>query len=200
MEQETASLILYTFDINPSQVVGDYANTTENQFGIIANNRCNFTWKNVNMRMIMGEMYDRYETYNIYLYQINQTAGLSASTTSNANQLLVDIRMKGLPFLNNTYNFKTQNNTSSAYLTSYILNSGLVVNIGTVTPMFNPIAITFGKCTERVDINIDIKSTLTQDYPVPLFSSRPWGNYVFMFKIYGIPTRSKNLITNGSRM
>ena len=45
MEQETASLILYTFDINPSQLVGDYANTTENQFGIIANNRCNFTWK-----------------------------------------------------------------------------------------------------------------------------------------------------------
>ena len=199
MEQETASLILYTFDINPSQTAADFTNTVENQYGIVANNRCTFIWKNVNMRLVMGEIYGRYETYNIYSYQINQTGGLSGSPTTNSNQLLVDIRMKGLPFLNNTFNFKTQNNINSAYLTSYILNSSTYSGVGTVTPMFNPIAITFGKCTERVDINIDIKSTLTQDYPVPLFSSRPWGNYVFMFKIYGIPTRN-NLITNGSRM
>ena len=200
MEQETASLILYTFDINPSQNAADFTNTVENRYGIAANNRCAFTWKNVNMRLVMGEIYDRYETYNIYLYQINQTGGLSGSTTTNPNQLLVDIRIKGLPFLNNTFNFKTQNNINSAYLTSYILNSSTYSGVGTVTPMFNPIAITFGKCTERVDINIDIKSTLTQDYPAVIGPSRPWGNFVFMFKIYGIPTKPKNLITNGSRM
>ena len=54
MEQETASLILNTFDINPSQDGAVYDNTVDNQFGTISNNRCNFTWKNINMRLVVG--------------------------------------------------------------------------------------------------------------------------------------------------
>ena len=199
MEQETASLILNTFDINPSQDGAVYDNTVDNQFGTISNNRCNFTWKNINMRLVLGGMYDRYETFNIYLYQINQTGGLGLAPTSTAYQL-VDVRMKGLPFLNNTYNFKTQNNINSAYLTSYVLNNNAFTGVGTVTPMFNPTVITFSKCTDRVDINIDMKTTRTQEYPQPTAAQRPFGNFIFMFKFYGIPTREPNRITNGSRM
>ena len=51
MEQETATLILNTFDIYPAVYAGDYYNQTiDNQYGTITTNRCNITWKNINMR------------------------------------------------------------------------------------------------------------------------------------------------------
>lgn len=199
MEQETASLTLNTFDINPSLLATDYDNTIDNQFGTISNSRLNFTWKHINMRLVLGEMYDRYETFNIYLYQISQTGGLTGFAPTSAPYQLVDVKMKGLPFLNNTYNFKTQNNSNSAYLTSYLLNNGSSGSLGNVTPLSNPTVLTFSKCADRVDINIDIKSTNTQNYPVLGGAGRPFGNFIYMFKIYGIPSRT-NIITNGVRM
>ena len=52
MEQETATLILNTYDI--SQVYSTptffYNKTVDNQYGTISNNRCTLTWKNINMK------------------------------------------------------------------------------------------------------------------------------------------------------
>ena len=203
MESETACLILNTFDINSSLTTTDYYNKTiDNQFGTIANNRCTLTWKNINMRLVLGVMYDKYETFNMYLYQVSQSQGFGGSTTCNANQQLVDIRIKGLQFLNNGYNTTSRNNTSSAFLTSYVLNpvSNANTSLGTVTPMFNPTIITFGKSVDCVDITIDMKTTFGQYYPIILVGNVSFGTFVFMFKFYGIPTRPQNLITNGSRM
>ena len=200
MEQETASLILNTFDINPSQLASTYyGQTIDNQYGTIANNRCTLTWKNINMRLVLGEMYGRYETFNMYLYQINQSSAFEASAPSSAPFALVDVRIKGLPFLNNGYNTTNRNNTNSSYLTSYVLNVGGSGIAGTVTPMFNPTILTFSKSAECVDLTIDMKCTKDQLYPF-IIATRSLGTFIFMFKFYGIPTRQQNLITNGSRM
>ena len=203
MEQETACLILNTFDISTSTNPTTFANnaTVDNQFGTIANNRCTLTWKNINMRLVLGVMYDKYETFNMYLYQISQSQGFGGSTTCLTNQQLVDIRIKGLQFLNNGYNTTSRNNTSSAFLTSYVLNpvSNANASLGTVTPMFNPTIITFGKSVDCVDITIDMKNTYNQSYPT-IALNQSFGSFVFMFKFYGIPTREPNIFTNGSRM
>ena len=46
MEQETACLILNTFDITASTLPATFYNlTVDNQFGTIANNRCTLTLK-----------------------------------------------------------------------------------------------------------------------------------------------------------
>ncbi len=46
MEQETACLILNTFDIYPSNnALHYYDRTIDNQYGTITNNKCNLTWK-----------------------------------------------------------------------------------------------------------------------------------------------------------
>jgi hypothetical protein len=204
MEQETSTLILNTFDIDPN-VTAVYYNTTyptiDNQYGNISNNRCNLTWKNINMRMVLGVMYDKYETFNMYLYQVNQSQGFGAAPVA-AQYQLVDIKMKGLQFLNNNYNVVSRNNTNTAFLTSYILNNGSITSAGTVTPMFNPTIVTFGKGTECVDINIDMKCTLDQKYPTILTTdtNRAFGTFIFLFKFYGIPNREQNDIVNGSRM
>ena len=101
MEQECACLILNTFDIDPN-VTAVYYNTTyptiDNQYGSITNNRCNLTWKNINMSQVLGEIYNKYETFNLYLYQVNQSCGFGAVQIS-AQYQLVDIKIKGLQFL-----------------------------------------------------------------------------------------------------
>jgi len=209
MEQETATLILNTFDINPAVFAADYYNQTiDNQYGTITNNRCNITWKNINMRQVLGEMYDKYETFNMYLYQVVQSSALSGGTPAlpstglapiGGQNGLVDIRIKGLQFLNNTYNPVSRNNTTSAFLTSYVLNIGASTAVGTVTPMFNPTILTFSKSVENVDINIEMKTTREQFNP-PINNATALGTFIYLFKFYGITNKPPNVITNGSRM
>ena len=125
---------------------------------------------------------------------------------SNTGVLLVNVNIKGLQFLNNTYSVKTSNNTCTAFLTSYLLNNTSSTGLGTVTPMFNPSILTFGKSTECVDITIDMKTAYSQTY-TPIVApvgglaenSNSFGTFIFMFKFYGIPKRD-NIITNGTRM
>ena len=202
MEAETASLILNTYDI--SQVVSTptffYNRTVDNQYGTITDNRFNLTWKNINMRQLLGSMYDKYEKFNIYLYQINQTGTMiNSSSAMNFSDLMVDVRISGLPFLDNGYNVVSRNNISSAYLTSYMLNYQNYTNGGLTTYMYNPLILTFGKSTEIVNINIDMKNTLNQQYP-SISLNRALGQFIFVFKIKGIPKAEPNLITNGTRM
>jgi len=200
MEQETSTLILNTFDINPSQTAADYYNQTiDNQYGTITNNRCTITWKNINMRQVMGGMYDKYETFNLHLYHVVQSSAFSATVPSSSQYGLVDIKMKGLQFLNNTYNPVSRNNTTSAFLTSYVLNIGASSAAGTITPMFNPTILTFSKNTENVDITIEMKTTREQVFPV-ILANTSLGTFVFMLKFYGVPNKARNVITNGSRM
>ena len=116
MEQETATLILSTFDISSSTTASVYYNkTVDNQYGTCANNRCTLTWKNINMRQVLGRMYDTYETFNIYLYQISQSGSTGTATTAQFS--LIDVRISGFQFLNHTYNTVSRNNTNNAYLT-----------------------------------------------------------------------------------
>ena len=199
MEVETSTLVLNTFDINSSVAAADYQTTIDNEYGSISSRRCNFTWKNIDLRKILGRKYDNYEMFNLCLYQVNQSQGFSASAPSTNPSLLVDIKMKGLPFLNNTYNVVSRNTTNTAYLTSYVLNNATNTGIGTVTQMANPTIVTFGKSTECVDINIDMKTTVNQQYPT-MVGGTSFGTFIFLFKFYGVTTKPLNVVINGSRM
>ena len=152
------------------------------------------------MRQVLGNMYDKYETFNLYLYQIAQSPAFSTAPTT-LSQSLVDIRISGFQFLNNGYNVTTRNNTTSAFLTSHLMsvNASSTTLAGILTPMFNPTIITFGKGVECIDINITMKKTVDQTLPA-IANATALGTFVFMFKIYGIPSKEPKLITNGTRM
>ena len=66
--------------------------------------------------------------------------------------------------------------------------------------MFNPTIITFGKGVECIDINITMKKTQDQTFPSTITANMSFGTFSFMFKIYGIPKKEQNIITNGTRM
>ena len=201
MEQETATLILNTYNI--SQAVSTpstfYNKTVDNQYGTITNNRCTLTWKNINMKQVLGEIYNKYETFNLKLYQMAQTTTMINSGSAISNQSsLVDVRISGLPFINDGYNIASRNNSSGLYLTSLLLTIFNYLSTGIVTT-YNPICLTFGKC-ENVDITIDMKRTKDQIYPVIEQADTALGQFIFTFKIYGIPTREPNSIIDGTRM
>ena len=53
MEQEIATLVLNTLDISTDISAATYYNQIiDNQFGTISNNRCNLTWKNINLKTL----------------------------------------------------------------------------------------------------------------------------------------------------
>ena len=200
METEVATLILNTYDISTvfSTPTFFYNKTVDNQYGTITNNRCTLTWKNINMKKVLGEMYDKYETFNIKLYQMTQTTTMvnSASAIGPSSQL-IDVRISGLPFINNGYNVVSRNNTYEVYLTSVQLTVSNYLQSGIVVAS-NPVCLTFGKCTEFENITIDMKSTKDQTYPAVALNTA-LGQFVYTFKIFGIPTK-ENIITNGLRI
>ena len=186
MEPESSTLLLNTFDISPSTNQATYYNKiVDNQYGTISNNRCTLTWKNINMKKILSEMYDKYETFNLKLYQITQSTTLFTGSAITVTGSLVDVRISGLPFLNNGYNIVSRNNTNELYLTSIAPTLANYTNAGIVITS-NPVCLTFGKCTEVVNITIDIKNTKDQTYPV-IAANTAIGQFLFHFKIFGIP-------------
>lgn len=201
-EYETVTLILNSYDISPSTNpltfnVAGVSQTIDNQYGRISDNKSNLTWKNINLKMLMGNMFDKYETFNLYLYQIAQSQGCgSAFTFSGYN--LSEVRISGLPFINNSYNSSTGINTNEALLTTFILGGYPQAQIGIVNQLDDPPVVTFNKGKDIVDINIIIKRVIDRKYQ-NVAPNLSFGTFVFTFKIRGIPSR-ENIVANGSRM
>ena len=154
------------------------------------------------MRQVLGTMYDKYETFNLCLYSFTQAPGLGLNSIIQNSQNLVDVRIRGLQFLNSSYNVVSRNNNiNSAFLTTLQLVSTPTGNTytGLITLIPNTHSITFGKNADCVDITIDMRKVSTQLYPT-ITENMAFGAFIFAFKIYGIPKKDNNIITNGSRM
>ena len=90
------SLVLRTIDIDPTRLVpiGTLgANPFENEYGILAANGALATWKNVNLRTCLGELYYKYNSFNLKL-----TAVQFKATGSSYEDFHFMIYMSGLPF------------------------------------------------------------------------------------------------------
>ncbi len=181
---ETASLVLPTV-------------STPN----INNINTQITWNNINLKTILGPMYEKYDKFNIELVSISQpiTADIFGVDDNDSNVL---IQMSGLPFVNNNYSLLTGNNVNSTIIGFYNFSN---YNETTTQNYINH-SRTFVKDTNYlVNITIkylrfdltDVSSVLVNNlYGVPISGFYP--ELVFMFNIHGIPNDKNN--HNGSRM
>jgi hypothetical protein len=158
------------------------------------------TWNNINLKNILGSMYEKYDKFNIELVSISQcTTADNFGVDDNDSNVL--IQMSGLPFINNNYSLLTGNNVNSTIIGFYNFSN---YNETTTQNYLNN-SRTFVKDTNYlVDITINyLKFDLT---PVAtnvnyLYGAAVSGFYpelVFMFNIHGIPNDKNN--HNGSRM
>ena len=177
-----------------------------------------FTWRNINLKTLLGNMYEKYDLFNLTLLQISNS-GTSIPISSNQNYLSADsnnntvvVRMSGLPFINNTYDTKTQHNTNVTTLCNYQFGSIVGVAKTGTTSLLCPFpsytqyqtcqSNTFGKSQVQADIIISYRrindnAILTVDgISDPTTALFP--DAQFLFSITGIPKDEDNI--NSSRL
>ncbi len=70
-----------------------------------------FTWNNINLRTLLGDMWDKYELFNLSL--VEMAAGVSVFNSVNLN---VAINLSGLSFSNCNYDTNQNVNTNNTII------------------------------------------------------------------------------------
>lgn len=140
MEQnvlETANLVLR----------GNLATTIET-------NNQGFTWNNIDLREVLGDMYDRYSLFKLTLVQIEfNTMG----TFTNADEGLLWLNITGLEWEGASYDYASQSNLLSARVGIIFFADGTQ----TAQPPYTTTGLTFRK--EKPFCNIRLNYTKTTD-------------------------------------
>ncbi len=173
---------------------GDLIANTVNQYGSCEVNLTNFTWNNINLRTVLGSMYDKYDLFNICLANVTQSYGAGNFGVTN-DDIIVQIYLKGLPFLNQTYS-----------VTDCCNNEGMGTVIG-IYPFaeatyasvnYNHFhCATFSKNQEQANINIYYQRIYPENGSYNVNTAHPFPEVIFKFKIYGI---EKTEHQNGGRI
>ena len=170
--------------------------TTENANGLASASNSVLRWNNINLRTLLGDMYDEYETFNLSLTSISSSktpAGLGASFgNSDINNLLLTLYIEGLPFINNTYDVAKRGNTGRAMLGIFTYPStNATVNIRVYNQSGT---LTFGKSQEQCNITLSFKR-VSDDLTPETTDAFPNTNFTFF--INGIRKAST---TNSTRI
>lgn len=170
--------------------------TTENATGLASVSNSVLRWNNINLRTLLGDMYDEYETFNLSLTSISSSktpAALGASFgNSDINNLLLTLYIEGLPFINNTYDVAKRGNTGRAMLGIFTYPA---TNSTTNIRVYNQSGtLTFGKSQEQCNITLSFKRVVDDQTPE---TTDAFPNTNFTFFINGIRKASK---TNSTRI
>ena len=146
-----ATLVLKTCDITNDPNFNFNYTDYSGERGRINKSLSSITWNNINLRQVLGDMYDEYEEFNLVLKQVTSSQVNSRLEGLPFNSRGVYIRLSGLPFINCTYDIVTRNNRPSTILGSFVIPLG-----GWVSQLFSDTAVTFGKSQFLCNISIDI--------------------------------------------
>lgn len=184
MNIETSQLVLRTIDLQN-------ANNSNGQRGTINATNYNMTWKNVNLRNLLGPMYDRYDLFNLVLKSVamGNIGGAKVGANLDSNNVLLNI--SGLPFMNQTYDIYTGVKPSAIAGTFQVASSTF-----TNKDYFDNVVLTFGKNQNMCEITINY--TKANDNGTPDTSFLAYGDAVFTFSITGILKKEGD--QNGSRL
>ena len=158
---QTASLVLRPsyLTLNSSTSIG-----TADQYGTT------YTWNNINLRVVLGDMYDQYDRFNLNLNTI--ATGLAGNYAGSVDERCNYITIAGLPWTNNTYNQSTNSNTNTTVIASIYI----APNAQTTQYFYGNNTSTFGKSQDTCSITISFlkisdntKPSITLAYPKMIF-------------------------------
>jgi len=183
---ESATLVLRSNDLTAG---------TTNAVGTADAFFLNMTWNNINLRTLLGSMYEKYDRFVLVPTQIQSANGSGAfGTTPDDRSCMIFIR--GLPFTNNTYNVSTLTNQNNAFINFLRFNTG-----ATATQQGNGNILMFSKNQELVNLNIfyqRINKNGNGNYDVVTTTTFP--HMLFAFNIFGVSNNIEIPNINGSRM
>ena len=143
--------------------------------------RTSFTWNNIDLRMLLGDMYNKYDRFNLCLNTI--ASGISNNYLGSTADAQVLVRVSGLPWVNNTYNITTTSNNNTG---TTVIASFLFVNNSQQTQYFyGSNMATFAKNSDIASITIDY--IRVSDLATPAVQNgTTFPHVAFIFDIFGI--------------
>ena len=175
---QTASLVLKSSDLT-------FGSTTT--VGTADTNGTTLTWNNINLRVLLGDIYDQYDRFNLNLNTIATNAAGSIGTGADDRACYVTIA--GLPWVNNTYSQKTNSNTPATVIASCVFTSG-----GQTTQYYyGNNTTTFIKNQDICNITITILKILDDAKPS---TANPFPKMIFIFDIEGVEAYKVKNITD----
>ena len=180
---ECVNLTLKTTSINASTTYSDYLNTTiATSTGVISNNRNTMTWYNVNLRNLLGIMYNKYNAFNICLNSYAMSTN-GTSTVLNDNATL-HVYLSGLSFLSSD-NQATGISNNTVVLRQLKIPTG--PSLTDNQTFSDKVYFTFLKNCDNVNLTIELKTVATNTYPnVSGVANNLQGHMTFNFSIYGV--------------
>jgi len=184
--EESASLILRTSDLpsNSSNNIG-----SSDQYYI------NMTWSNINLRTLLGNMYDKYDRFALVPVSFQSNMG-DATFGSTNDDRIVSVNISGLPFTNNNYSSSSKTNQVSSviYVTRFLSSSSISSSTGGTV-------LTFTKNQELVNLNISYQRTsLNGNGNYNINTTAAFPHVIFTFNIYGITKSDRVGDLNSSRI
>ena len=180
------SLVLRTIDIAPTRVnpnINTNENPFENNFGIFAANSGVATWKDINLRTCLGELYYKYDRFNLKLTAVQVRHSLNGIPDSH-----MMVYMSGLPFSSGS-----GYNTRLGPMNQVALGcfNSLTTTIGITAPILSG-SVSFDKPLQNTfNITVEFKNSSTTATN-PLISGysekaiNVIGHWSIMCDIYGI--------------
>jgi hypothetical protein len=133
------------------------------------------TWHNINLRTILGDMWDKYDLFNLSLVELCTS---KCETIDDPDDLSLKIMISGLPFVNTGYDVATAHLTNKTLLTTLKFISDDCLH-----KQYNGInKLTFSKNQEQCTIEmtyVKIVGNTVVDYD-------SYADVTFMFCIEGV--------------
>jgi len=167
---QTASLVLKSSDLT-------FGSTTS--VGTADTNGVTLTWNNINLRVLLGDIYDQYDRFNLNLNTIATSQANSNGIGTAADDRSCYVTIAGLPWINNTYSQKSNSNTTETVIAScYFAASGV-----TTQYFYGNNTTTFIKNQDICNITITLKKILDNALPSTTY---PFPKIMFIFDIEGV--------------
>ena len=158
----------------------------------------NWTWNNINLRTLLGDMYDIYDRFALVPIRY-QTAPVTSGGFGNAeSDRVVTLNISGLPFTNNVYDTALKTNSSHATFGSAHLNN----TIGANSVVTGGSILTFTKNQELLNLNLyykRISKNAGGNYDI-VNGANFFPNCIFIFNIYGVDKHDRVPDINSSRI
>ena len=167
-----SELVLRTNYILSSNTVGAYP--VSNSIGSISQGRVEYTWNTINLMDILGDLYNKFEYFNLILRAVQQ--GNFVGGPSSLNDRVINLVASGPNWINSSYDVGKRCITSEAVIGQLIMNSaqGYITmddncittfrktptfnftiklqTIAGVPPVFNPATVLYPSATFFFDI------------------------------------------------
>lgn len=183
---ESINFTLKTRTIYSSNTATDFYNVfIDTQQGSIFN-MTNFVWKNINLKVLLGDLYDKYDSFNIQLSSITQ--GVKGSTSNSAANVLFSVKMSGLNWLS-SYDQSTKQNSQQISLCT--IKTVTTASAGDYIPLYGAPFYTFTKLYDTTNINIQLHQLDTDTLISYATAATLPIHYIFQFVIVGCKLSNK---------